>query len=411
MIAAALFLLTAWVVLLPRLPALAGWRWASDVVPLHIDGQDALDPPFLARSFVQQLQDALAHGRRRLGRSLIGRAPLQGELPLSETERQWLRSRRVWFAPGDLVLPARVSFVGEVSADGHLQTAADAAYRGLRAAGQLVLAERCTVQRWAHGRVVEVHSGCDLAGRISADERIHLLGPANFMLLHAPVVCFGTDPSHHDEPPPWTHFAGVRTAWGNSAALDAVLRSRGCGGLPAPVVWDAVARRGTCEVALQAAGSSHWLGDLVCRGDATLGPRCDASGSLKVHGDLLVGAGGRIAGSLVVGGRIELGMGCVVLGSVVSEQEIVLGAGCVIGGAGLLATVSAPRIRVSPDVVVHGTIWASEAGRTQSVDAWFDEPERLDAAFVERREAATSDWPQAWIDPWADPRQPPGARW
>ena len=407
MIAAGLFLLTAAVVLLPMLPALVEWRWPTDVVPLPIDGQDALDPPFLARSFVEQLARAMASGQPRLGRSLIARAPMQGELPLTERELKWLRSRRVWFAPGDLALPPRMSFLGEVAAEGWLRTAGNTVYRGLRARGRLVLTERSTVLRWAHGAEVDVHSGCELAGRISADTRINLLGPANFMLLHAPVLCFGTDTAHQDEAPPWTEFVGARTAWGNSAAQTRVQPPADCGGLPAPVVWNPVARRGTCDGPLQVAGASHWLGDLVCQGDLALGPRCQASGSLKVHGDLVVAAGCRIAGSLVVGGRIDLGMACVVLGSVVSEDEIVLGAGCIVGAPGLLATVSAPRIRVAPGVVVHGTIWALESGRTQSVDAWADEPERLDAAFVERREALPSEGPA----PWGDARLEAEGRW
>ena len=398
MIAAGLFLLTLLMLLLPMLPALIEWARPTDVVPLPIDNRDALDPPFLARSFVLQLAQAMAAGQQRLGRSLIARAPMQGELPLTERELKWLRSRRVWFTPGDLALPPRLSFLGEVTAEGRLSTAADNVYRGLRARAQMVLAEHSTVLRWAHGAVVDVHSGCELAGRISADERINLLGPANFMLLHAPVVCFGTDPAEHDEAPPWTEFAGPHSAWGNSAALARPQPVAAFGGLPAPVLWDPIARRGTCDAALQVAGGSHWLGDLVCRGDLTLGPRCRASGSLKAHGDLALAAGCHIAGSLVVGGRIDLGMACVVLGSVVSEDEIVLGAGCIVGAPGLLATVSAPRIRVAPGVVVHGTIWALESGRTQSVDAWDDEPERLDAAFVERREAVSSDWPTRWVD-------------
>ena len=407
MIEAGLFLLTALVVLLPMGPALIEWRWPSDVVPLPIDGRDALDPPFLAQSFATQLAQAMAAGQPRLGRSLIARAPMQGELPLTERELKWLRSRRVWFAPGDLALPARMSFLGEVAVEGRLRTAPDAVYRGLRAGGQLVLAEHSTVLRWAHGAEVDVHSGCELAGRISADARINLLGPANFMLLHAPLLCFGTHPAQQDEAPPWTEFAGAHTAWGNSAAFARAQQAGDCGGLLGPVVWNPVARRGTCDGPLQVAGGSHWRGDLVCQGDLALGPRCQASGSLKVHGDLALSAGCRIAGSLVVSGRIDLGMACVVLGSVVSEDEIVLGAGCIVGAPGLLATVSAPRIRVAPNVVVHGTIWALESGRTQSVDAWADEPERLDAAFVERREALPSEGPE----PWGDARLEAEGRW
>ena len=407
MIAAGLFLLTAAVVLMPMLPALIEWRWPQDVVPLPIDGQDALDPPYLARSFVVQLAQALASGQARLGRSLIARAPMQGDLPLTERELKRLRSRRVWFVPGDLTLPPRLSFLGEVAAEGSLRTASGAVYRGLRARDRLVLAERSTVLRWAHGAEVEVHSGCDLAGRISADERIHLLGPANFMLLHAPVLCFGADPDQLDEAPPWTEFAHAGTAWGRPEAQVPALSVVGCGGLPAPVVWNPVARRGSCDGSLRVAGASAWRGDLVCRGDMALGLRCRGHGSLKVHGDLVVGAGCQIAGSLVAGGRIDLGLACAVLGSVVSEDEIVLGAGCVVGAPGRLVTVSAPRVRVAPGVVVHGTIWALESGRTQSVDAWADEPERLDAAFVERREALPSDWPE----PWRDARPEPEVRW
>ena len=398
MIAAGLFLLTAAVLLLPMLPALVEWRWPRDVVPLPIDGQDALDPPFLARSFVEQLAHAMAGGQQRLGRSLIARAPMHGELPLTERERKWLRSRRVWFAPGDLALPAGMSFLGEVAVEGRLCTAANAVYRGLRARGRLELAAHCTILRWAHASVVDVQSGCDLAGRVSAEERINLLGPANFMLLHAPTLCFGTDPAQPEETPPWTGFARARSARGLGAAHGDGPPAGACGGLPAPVVWNEVARRGTCIGALQVASDSQWLGDLVCHGDLALGPRCDAGGSLKVHGDLVASAGCRVAGSLVVGGRIDLGMACVVLGSVVSEDEILLGAGCIIGAPGRPATVSAPRIRVAPGVVVHGTIWALESGRTQSTDAWADEPERLDAAFVERREAVPSDWPEAVVD-------------
>ena len=419
MTAAALLLLTCAVMLLPMLPALIEWRWPSDVVPLHIDGQDALDPPFLARSFHQQLLEALSQGKSRLGRSLIARVSGLGDLRLSERELARGRSRRVWIAPRDLTLPAGITYLGEVSADGHLRTSPGAVCRGLRAGGRLVLDERSTVLRWAHATQVEVHSACDLAGRISADERIHLLGPANFMLLHAPVLSFGNDPGQADDDMPWVPTPHLRTAWGSSAALTPQQRGQRPGGLPAPVAWNEVARRGTSAVALQVAGGSHWLGDLVCHDDCTLGLRCHASGSLKVHGDLVLGAGSRVAGSLVASGRIELGMGCVVLGSVMSETEVVLGSGCVIGAPGILATVSAPIVRVAPDVLVHGTLWASESGRTQSMDAWLDEPERLDAAFVERRAGPTTDgaepWPDAWTepwaDPWADPRQPPGARW
>ncbi len=347
MMAALLFVLTATVVLLPMLPALIEWRWPSDVVPLHIDTEDALDPPFLARTFAARLRTAVADGQQRLGRSLLALAPPGAVWTFIERERRSGLSRRVWHAGGDIQLPAGMTFLAEVAAGRHLRTAPREVYRALSAGQQLHLAAGSTVLRWAHGAQVEVHSGCMLAGRISADAQIKLLGAANFTLLHAPAVCFGIDP--------------VR-----AAARLAPPLAVASAGLPPPVQWNAVAGRGTCEAALALRAGTAWRGDLVCQSDLTLGPRCSAAGSLKAHGHLLAGAGCHIAGNLVTVGRIELGAACAVLGSVISETEIVLGAGCVIGAPGRLATVAAPRILVAPDVVVHGTVWAGKVGRTHA---------------------------------------------
>ncbi len=350
MMAALLFVLTATVVLLPMLPALIEWRWPSDVVPLHIDTEDALDPPFLARSFAARLRNVLADGQQRLGRSLIALAPPGAVWTFIERERRSGLSRRVWHAAGDIQLPAGMTFLAEVAAGRHLHTAPREVYRALSAGQQLHLAAGSTVLRWAHGAQVDVHGGCMLAGRITADEQITLWGAANFTLLHAPAVCFGIDP--------------VR-----AAARLAPPLAVASAGLPAPVQWNAVAGRGTCAAALTLRAGTAWRGDLVCQSDLTLGPRCSAGGSLKAHGHLLAGAGCHIAGNLVTHGRIALGAACAVQGSVISETEIVLGAGCVIGAPGRLATVSAPRILVAPDVVVHGTIWAGKVGRTHAPGA------------------------------------------
>lgn len=340
-----LFTLTALAVLLPMLPAIIEWRWPSDVAPLHIDTEDALDPPLLARSFVARLRTAVAEGQMRLGQSLIALAPAGDVWTFIERERHSGLSLRVWHAVGDIALPAGMTFLAEVAAGRDLRTAPHEIYRALSAGQRLHLAAGSTVLRWAHAAQVDVHNGSMLAGRVSADERITLWGAASFTLLHAPTVCFGTDPAR-------------------AAARLAPPLSVPSAGLPKAVRWDSVAGRGTCDVALSLRAGTAWQGDLVCQTDLTLGPRCFAGGSLKAHGNLLVGAGCRIAGNLVTEGRIELGAACAVHGSLVSETEIVIGAGCVIGRPGALATVAAPRIQIGPDAVVHGTVWAGKVGRT-----------------------------------------------
>ena len=377
---ALLFLLTAAVVLLPMLPAILEWRFPSDVVPLHIDSQDALDPPFLARSFKVRLDEAVAQGQLRLGKSHLAETPTTGAWRFIERERRSHASRRVWQSAGDITLPAEMTYLGEVAAQGSLRTAPNEVYRGLWAGERLNLANCATLLRWAHGRTVDVHSGCQLAGRVSADERITLWGPATFLLLHAPVVCFNTDP--------------VRAQMTSSRPLP-VLQA----GLPEPVVWNDIAQRGTCDEPLEILGGTAWQGDLVCRADLVMGPRCTTDGSLKVHGDLEAGAGCQLTGNAVVEGRIELGPNCIVGGSLLSETEIVLGAGCVVGAPGRLATVAAPRVRVAPGVVVHGTIWASDIGRTQGYGVADELPRRRLAGAAGRPDLGFEEWAETEINP------------
>ena len=208
-----------------------------------------------------------------------------------------------------------------------------------------------------------------LAGRVSADHSITLRGDTSFTLLHAPTVCFL---------PAQSEAIAVATS---------VLLL----GLPAAVVWDATAGRGTCDDSLDVGAHHAWRGDLVCRADLSLGAGCNARGSLKAHGDITVAAGGLIAGSVVAEGSIALGAGCAVHGSVISETAIMLGAGCVIGAPGHPATVAAPSIRVAPGVVVYGTLWAGTSGHTQAdaVAQAMADPDAGTLQQVLEREAAT----------------------
>ena len=339
-----LFALTALVVLVPMLPAIGEWRWPSDVMPLPIDNRDALDPPFLARSFVVHLSGALALGQTRLGRSPLAEAPQRAEWPFDAGERRSASTRRVWHTTRSVTLPPDVNFLAEVAAHGDLRTAAGGVYRALWAGCQLRIAPHGTVLRWAHGSNVDVGSGCALAGRVSADHAITLRNDTSFTLLHAPIVSF-------------------LPAWSAPAVATAAVSRIG---LPDAVAWDAVAGRGTCDAALDVGAHRAWRGDLVCRADLALGSGCNAHGSIKAHGDIAIAPGSFVAGSVIAAGRITLGAGCTVRGSVISEVGIVLGDGCVIGAPGHPATVAAPGIAVGAGVVVHGTLWAGSSGHTQA---------------------------------------------
>ncbi len=362
-----LFGLTALVVLLPMVPALIEWRWPSDVTPLHIGEDDALDPPFLARSFASRLATALALQQTHLGRSRITSLAAGKAWPFDARETSTGASDRVWDLHGDAELPPGMAFLAEVAARGALRGSTGGVYRALWARGPLQLTAGSTLLRWAHGARVDVGPGCELAGRVSADEAIGIGPGTRFVLLHAPLLRFG----------PLRAPVAPEGASGGARA-----------GLPAAVAWHGESRRGRCEAPLGIEAGSRWAGDLVCAAELRLGAGCEVQGSLKAHGALELGAGCVVLGSLVARGPLRLGAGCRVRGALVSEAAVVIGEGCAIGAPGAPCTVSAPRVEIAAGVLVHGTVWAAEAGLCLAAEATTPTPAEPGEA-VSRARAAT----------------------
>jgi len=338
----ALFSLTAVVLLLPMLPALAEWRRPRDATPLHIDAQDALDPDLLARRFAQRLAQALREGADRLGDQALVRLPEvpPGAWPLNADERTRGHSDRVWSVAGSAQLPEGIAFHAEVAADTDLHTAAGRTCRALLAGQRLWLSPGTQVLRWAHAPQVQVADDAVLQGRCTADALLAVQGRASFQLLHAPQLQFGppgapAQPLPDTLPEPEAHL---------------------------PIAWHPVTGRGVAQGPLQMPPGRRWQGDLVGLATVQLGEGCHARGSLKARRALVVGAGSRIDGNVIAEGAITLGEGCVVQGVVASETSVRLGRGCRIGAPGRPATVTAPRIDVAAGVQVHGTVWAVEAG-------------------------------------------------
>lgn len=340
MMLALLFLATLALMLAPMLPALVEWLRPSDVQPLAIDEADALDPPYLARSFAARLAEAVAAGAGSMGHTPLQACPPIGEpLPLSDAERTARASHRLWHADGDLQLPEHVAFYAEVAAAGDLQAAAGSIHKALWAGGALRLGSQSSVLRWAHGRDVLVGDGCHLAGRVTAEHRLALGPGTRFTLLQAPLLLFLPNVAR-------PVLAAVP---GDGAALQGVR-------------WDASGARAVSNGALSVAAGTAWHGDLVCHGDLMLGPRCVVHGSLKVCGALTLGAGCTIHGNVFAEDAVDLGVGCTVVGVLMSEAALVLDTGCVVGSPAAPATVSAPRIDIGAGVQVHGTVWANEEG-------------------------------------------------
>ena len=348
MMLALLSALTLGVVLLPLLPGLREWRRPTDVAPLRIEDDDALDPACFAHRFAKKLQRAFDAGDATLGRSVIVRAgALATGWPLSADEAAAGATRRIWCVDDGAELPPGMCFLAEVAAAGDLGTAPRGRYLALLADGCLRLAPRSLVLRWAHARDVEIGSGCRVAGRVSAERSISVGISVRFAMLHAPEIRFVT-PQNTRAAPHLSTVTGVMHA-----------------GLPRSVRIEAPSGRAVADQTLRIEARHAWRGDLVCSGDLVLGDGCFALGSLKARGTLSLGAGCHVAGNLFARGEIHLGAGCIVQGCVASDTVVRLDSGCVVGTLTQPATVAAPRIDVAPTVRVHGTVWADDRGRAR----------------------------------------------
>lgn len=352
MMLALLSLLTLAVVVLPLLPALHEWARPSDVVPLQIDDDDALDPGYLAQHFAERLAAALSTGDDKLGKSeIVTVASAEEGLPLSVNEALTAHSRRLWHVHGAAELPLGVRFMGEVAVERDLTTAARGVYRALLAGGRLRLAPSSRVLRWAHAQDIEIGNDCHVAGRQSAERTISVGHSVRFARLHAPEISF-------DGP---THVPAVDAM----ASAHRVIYT----GLPWPAQWDPHSGRALATQSMRIDAHQAWRGDLVCQGDLRLGAGCHVRGSIKSRGRLQLGAGCHVVGNLFAQGGIILGAGCVVQGCVISESAIALESGCVVGALTELVTVAAPQIDVGPAVRVHGSLWAEQRGRSRGAAA------------------------------------------
>ena len=107
------------------------------------------------------------------------------------------------------------------------------------------------------------------------------------------------------------------------------------------------------------------LGNIIVTGSIQVDERTRIFGSAKSNGDIHLREQAEVQGSLVSTRTIHIASNCSVKGPLLAENEIIIGAGTQIGTPGSPTTVSAPRIRVSPDCVIHGTLWARVEGRVE----------------------------------------------
>lgn len=233
------------------------------------------------------------------------------------------------------ILPSSTELLCDLFACGDFTAGAGVILRAVLAEGDIWIGDRSTICRWLHGeRIVTIGRGSSLYGRLSSAREIHLGEQCRFERVCAPLIRLG----------------------------DAETRA-----LPQSVFH----KRSIVDVK---------LGRLLATGDFHLASGDVLQGHVVASGNVLIDGGSRILGSVKSHGRTEIGLDTEIHGSMVSsaslniagrsflrgpvlaEGELIVGPETVIGTPESPTTISAPRIRVAPGSIIHGTIWARYDG-------------------------------------------------
>lgn len=234
----------------------------------------------------------------------------------------------------DVVFPDGVTYEKEIYAAGNLMGGRHSSYRAILGDKNIQLGAGSEILRWVHaaGHFC-VEQDCDLYGRASSDERIHLQPGCRFQRLNAPLILMGS-----------------RT----SLASNANERN---GDRDKPKTRRLVDRD------LNIPNGEVVIGNLVVRGNLEIGRGATVFGNIKGTKNIRVEPGVHIEGSLIGTIGIEIGVGCRIRGPIVAEHNIVIGSDTECGTLAIPTTVTAATIQIQEGAVVFGTIWAREEGR------------------------------------------------
>ena len=338
----ALTAVTGAMLALPLAPALVEvWR-RKDAGPLPVRGDngDIRNFALLFRQRIEPLQPALiscaqsnsvVEARLENGdyALLIGK---DGACNLDEERFSTL----VLFARQAL-LHDQVIFEKDVYAAAGLCGGRNNIFRALLGENNVTLAEASQVLRWIHVEgELAVGRNSDLGSRCSSQKVIYFGPGCRFQRVHAPTI-----------------------ATSNSAPLLSTLSN--CIP-PTHATTGPNLGRSRIHGSLHLGSGEVLLGNIVATGAICIEEGGRIHGSAKGNGDIELRRQTRIDGSLISTGVIRIGAHCMIKGPVLAEHEISIAPGTRIGTPGSPTTVSAPRIRIAPDCVVHGTLWARLEG-------------------------------------------------
>ncbi|HEV2991695.1 MAG TPA: hypothetical protein VG759_24890 [Candidatus Angelobacter sp.] len=238
-------------------------------------------------------------------------------------------------------LPDNPAFTKDVYAAHALYGGKRNCFRGLLGEEDIYLGEESCVLRWVHaeGKIVTGPRSW-LLGRASSEKAIHISQGCTFERAHAPAI--------------FTSSSGEFGEVANVTGVD-----------PLP---EKIHKLGKSRINgdLHLGSGEMLLGNIIVTGSIRVDERTRIFGSAKGNGNIELRDQAEVQGSLISTKKIHIATNCCVKGPMLAEDEIVIGAGTQIGTPKSPTTVSAPRIRIAPDCVVYGTLWARVEGRVEA---------------------------------------------
>jgi hypothetical protein len=235
-------------------------------------------------------------------------------------------------------IPDNLAFTRDVYAAHALYGGKRNCFRALLGEEDIYLGEESCVLRWVHaeGKIVAGPRSW-LLGRASSEKTIHISQGCTFERTHAPAI--------------FTSLSGE---------FDEAVSAN-----PLP---EKVHKLGQSRINgdLHLGSGEMLLGNIIVTGSIQVDERTRIFGSAKGNGNIELREQAEVQGSLISTKKIHMAANCCIKGPVLAEDEIVIGAGTQIGTPTSPTTVSAPRIRIAPDCVVHGTLWARVEGRVEA---------------------------------------------
>jgi cytoskeletal protein CcmA (bactofilin family) len=343
---------------LPLIPTIIEVRKRTEARPLAVDRENDGEVRHFARRFKAYIESnfqepALAE---RLNQGTAWEGYFNDRTPYQIIEKSgeaFLRmARTVASIPalaifsGAISLPDRLKFPFGLYASEDIETGANAVVRSVYGKSNVRLKEGTSVLRWIHAEGdLSISSGCAIYGRASSDRNMQVGPGVEFERLHATRLMFGI-------PVPAQPAA--------TAPFPAAFKPNA-----KPMSGDCFSVDGDLEVP----PNTLLRGNFVVLGNIKLGRRSRIEGSLKSHEDFQTESGVIIEGSVVSGRDLDIGAGCQIYGPAVARRRLRIREGAQIGSDLHPTSAIAPSIIVDRGVLVYGTVWARESGRTGESNA------------------------------------------